>query len=347
METLVEIEGITGDMTTIAGDGVWDQGIYLATGVKGIYDPPVKVVYEEPGNFPGARFLNYRILRRDIVFGVEILNDKKYGGDSWLSRDSFWRKQWAYDRDTTIHVTTDESGHRAMKCRLGGDGTHGGIDVSMNVDPNDLTSNLAAMSVIAGDPFWYEDDVVYPVVTKTDTRFSPGLFNIGTLLLDLEGGPPSETLSITVDPSDGRGGLNPTDQYIWGKWTLPGSKTPIPTLPFPFPPGIAIPFDTAPYTTWVIPDYSYEDPKQANRTLQMPGLIIGEDCVVDTDPRVEQVTSASGSQVWARMNGVRFRYPIPPYTKSKTFKIKVSGCAPGQMLTLRIPRPWSRPWGLE
>jgi hypothetical protein len=61
----------------------------------------------------------------------------------------------------------------------------------------------------------------------------------------------------------------------------------------------------------------------------------------------ENVSSESGSQVWSRMNGVRFRHPIPPWTESKTFEITVSGCVPGQMGTLRVPRPWSRPWGME
>jgi hypothetical protein len=47
------------------------------------------------------------------------------------------------------------------------------------------------------------------------------------------------------------------------------------------------------------------------------------------------------------MNGVRFRHPVPPYTDSARFELDVSGCIPGQMVTLRLPRPWSRPWGLE
>ena len=71
-----------------------------------------------------------------------------------------------------------------------------------------------------------------------------------------------------------------------------------------------------------------------------------ENVVVDTDPRVEQVVSESGSQIWSRMNGVRFKHFIPPYTAKGKFEVTVSGCVPGQMITLRLPRPWSRPWGL-
>jgi hypothetical protein len=85
-----------------------------------------------------------------------------------------------------------------------------------------------------------------------------------------------------------------------------------------------------------------------NVTVKLEGGTTGsEDCVIDTDPRVEQVSSDTGSQVWSRMNGVRFRHPIPAYTKSKDFEITVSGAAQGQLVTLRLPRPWTRPWGLE
>ncbi|BCP36359.1 hypothetical protein MINTMi198_17290 [Mycobacterium intracellulare M.i.198] len=329
-DTVVELEGVNGEWFTIAGPNAGDRGMYLGTGVKGLFDPPVKTVYEEPGNFPGARFLSYRILRRDITLAILILADRD---DPWSGRDSALRKALAFNRDAYIHVTTPESGHRKLKVRLGS-----APEVDLDTDPHLGLVLDVKMTLVAADPFWWEDDVVHTAKTKRDTRFQPtivdGIFPAFTTL-------PQETLKIDV------ANLNPTDQYIWLKWTVPGSKEQIPDLPWPFPPGIAIPWDQAPYTQWIIPDYSFEDEEQADRRLQLPGLIIGEDCVIDTDPRVEQITSASGSQVWARMNGVRFRYPVPPYTQNKKFEITVAGCAPGQMITLRIPRPWSRPWGLE
>lgn len=338
MQTVVELEGVNGERFILAGPEAGDRGVYLGTGVTGLYDPPVKVVYEEPGNYPGARYLNHRILRRDIVFGVEILNDKS---ESWLSRDSEWRKAWSFDADCKLYVTTEESGTRYLKLRLGES-----PDISLFVDPNGLTCNRADMVCIAGDPFWYQDDVVYPAWTQTDTRFDPDNY-------EWPFGPqqgqavPSETLFIEVDPSDGKGGLNPTDQGIFPKWTIPGATTAIPSFPQPFPPGVPIPWESAPVAIWTLPDYSWEKPELANRRLRLPGLIIGENCKVDSDPRVEQISSESGSQVWARMNGVRFRHAIPPWTRSRTFEIKVSGVDAGQLVTLRLPRPWSRPWGLE
>lgn len=326
-ETVVELEGVNGEWFTLAGPDAGDRGMYLGTGVKGIYDPPVKVVYEEPGNYPGARYLNHRILRRDITIAILILDDQE---DPWAARDSELRKALAYDRDAILHVTTPESGHRWLKVRLGD-----APDVELDTDPHLGRIVTVKLLLIAGDPFWYEDDVVYSAVTKTDTRFTP------PPLPWAFGNFPQENITITVNS------LNPTDQYIWLKWTVPGSEEPVPSFPWPFPPGVPIPWERAPFTQWVIPDYSFEDPALADRRLQLPGLIRGEDCVVDTDPRVEQVSSASGSQVWARMNGVRFRHPVPPYTRSKDFQLTVAGCAPGRMVTLRIPRPWSRPWGLE
>lgn len=313
MSTVVELEGVNGERFILAGPEAGDRGVYLGTGVTGLYDPPVKVVYEEPGNFPGARYLNHRILRRDIVFGVEILNDKS---DSWLSRDSEWRKAWAYDRDCKLYVTTEDSGTRWLYLRLGEQ-----PDISLERDPNGLTLNRAGMICIAGDPFWYQEPVLYTAVTQTDTTGVTNIFDPATGAPNIN--PAAETLTITVDPADGRGGLNPTDQYVFPKWVLPAPAR------------------------WVIPDYSFEDPTLANRRIVMPSLVAGEDSYVDTDPRVEQVIAENDALVWARMNGVRFRHPFPPYTRDKTFEISVIGCPAGQMVTLEIPRPWSRPWGLE
>jgi len=333
--TTVELLGVNNELFTLAGDQAGDRGVWLATGVSGLFDPPVKVAMEEPGNYSGARYLNHRILRRDIVFGVHILDEHN---DSWLSRESEWRKAWAFDRDCTLIITTDESGTRKLKLRL-----LESPEVDWTTDPTSLSANITKMVAVAGDPFWYGDDAVYSVKTKTDTRFDPvpfaGLFPWNQL--------PKETLTFKVDPSDGKGGLNPTDQAIWPKWTVPGSDIPIPSFPWPFPPNTPVPWERASFTQWMLPDYSFTDPVHKDRRIKLPGLLKGEDCVVDTDPRREQISSASGSPVWSRTNGVRWRHPIPAWTKSRTFVIDVSGAAPGKMVTLRLPRPWSRPWGMD
>ena len=332
--TLVQLEGINGELFDLTNG---TEGIYLATDVKGcFYDPPVKVVFEEPGNYPGARYLNHRILKRDITFGVEILNDDETGSNSWLSRDSEWAKAWAFDKPCKLYVTTPQSGTRYLWIQL-----FESMDVDMKTDPNMNEINLTVMSCVSYDPFWYEDDVVVPATTKLDTRFKPGLI----AQLDRI---PTETLFIDVDT--GVGGLNPTNQYIAPKWTVPGSMDEIPNFDynlFGIVGEIDIPWERAPFTRFVIPDYSFEDPTYENRRVRTPGLLKGENCVIDTDRRREQFSADNGAPVWARANGVRFRNMIPPYTEKRRFEITASGTAPGQIITIRLPRPWTRCWGLE
>lgn len=335
-DKIVEFEGCNGEVFNLT---TGDRGVYLATDVEGaFYDPPVKVVYEEPGNFPGARYLNHRILRRDIVFGVEILNESRYGERSWISRDSEWRKAWAFDRDSFFHITTPESGKRTLKVRLGES-----MAVPMKYDPSTNEINRTGVVAIAGDPFWYGEDAVYEAVTTKDTRFKPGPF-VGAWPWDKF---PKETLTLHAHPDDEWGGLNPTDQYVWPKWGLPGATEKIPEFGWPFPPGVPIPWERAPFVQYKVPDYNFEDPEFANRRPKTPGLIIGEDCILDTDPLRETFTSASGSPVWSRTNGVEWLHPIPPWTPERKFEVDVAGSASGQMITLRVPRPWSRPWGME
>lgn len=263
-DTVVELRGVNGEWFNLT---TGDRGVYLATDVKGaFFDPPVKCVYEEPGNYPGSRYLNHRVLRRDIVFGVEILNDARVGPSSWLSRDSEWRKAWAYDRDCYLYVTTRESGTRYLKLRL-----LESPEVDMRYDPQMNEVNRTVMTCVAGDPFWYEDDVVYSATTVEDTSFDPNALQLPWPWPKNE--LPSETLTIEVDPSDGRGGLNPTDQYIWPIWTIPGSSY-APAEPYvPGLPWLGAPKSRA--TVWTVPDYSFEDPEHASRRVRMPGLIGG------------------------------------------------------------------------
>jgi hypothetical protein len=258
-DTVVQVESWNGDWFTLSGPDAGDEGYVLATGVVGLYDPPVKAVYEEPGNWPGARYLSHRILRRDITFGVWILDDDD---ENWLSKDSRWRKAWAYDKDNKIHITTPDSGLRTLSCRL-----LNAMDIDMTTDPSGYSVNLAKMTVVAADPFWYGDDQVFSATTVTDTTFDPNPLPWPWPQEDL----PNEDLSITIGAVDG--GVNPTDQPIYPKWTVPGSTIP-PALPYiPGLPWLGAPNSEA--TTWTLPDYSFEDDGDAARRLRMPSLIGG------------------------------------------------------------------------
>ena len=262
-KTVVELEGVNGERFILAGPGAGDQGVFLGTDVKGLYDPPVKAVYEEPGNWPGARYLNHRVQKREITFGVEIVDHRS---ETWASRESVWRKAWAFDRDCKLYVTTMESGTRYLKLRLAES-----PEVSWFSDPNEYSVNRTVMVCVALDPYWYEDDAIFTAVTTLDTRFNPIALGIAypwdyRFL-------PKETLSIKIEPTDYRNGVNPTDQYIFPKWTVPGSTEP-PALPW-IPGETWLGAATSPATIWTIPDYSWSNDENASRRLRLPPLIGG------------------------------------------------------------------------
>lgn len=306
MDTIVELEGVNGERFTLAGPKAGDRGIHLGTGTQGLYDPPVKTVWEEPANFPGARFLDHRILRRDIVFGVEILNDEYLGkSKSWMSRDSEWRKAWSYTEDCKLYVTT-EDGTRWLNLRLGEQ-----PEVDLTIDPKRKTMHRAVMTCVAGDPFWYSEDETFTYETKTDTTgiASPVDAN-GNIV------PGAEQFTLHVPEA------NPTDWIVWPMWELSA-------------PG-----------RWLVPDYSFQDDELANRRILMPSLIAGENVEIEVNPMEPQVVAENGAPVWARMNGVRFRHWIPEYTYEVDFNLAVAGAPKGAVCQLRLARPWSRPWGL-
>ncbi|KZM68828.1 hypothetical protein AWN90_13650 [Nocardia terpenica] len=304
MQTIVELIGVNGEVFTLAGPNAGDRGVYLDTGLTGIYDPPVRTVYEEPANMPGARYLAHRILRRDIVFGVVILNDDRNGGpNSWMSRDSEWRKAWSYTEDCQLIVTTADD-RRTLFLRLGEQ-----PDISTVTDPNERVLHQAVMTCIAGDPFWYGAELVYEFELKTDTTNIP-------LIKDGNINPAAVTYEFDIPE------LNPTDQPVWPVWVV-----------------------SAPGRV-VLPDFSFQDDELAGRKIVMPSLLAGEDVTVSVDPRKPQVTSDNNAQVWARMNGVRFRHFIKPYTGRTKLPVTIAQAPAGAKIQLRLMRPWSRPWGL-
>lgn len=292
MTTLVELEGVNGDVIPLTGPEAAERGVILAPGgLQGIYDPPVKVVFEEPANFPGARYLHHRIMRRDVIIGVDIYDD---GPGTLLQRDSEFRKMWDYKDTSKLHVTTDDYGTRTLTLQMSEQ-----PEYEETYDLNEVEVTQVKFTTTAVDPFWYSEDETFLYTTKTDTTD-------GSL----------EEFVISVPE------VNPTDQPIWPKWEA-----------------------SAP-AKWTIPDYSWLDNELANRRIVMPTLVIGEDLEIDADPRTPQIVADNGAPVWARMNGIRFRHPVPKYTGQRDFHCRVTLAPVDSVLQLRLPRPWSRPWGL-
>lgn len=94
--------------------------------------------------------------------------------------------------------------------------------------------------------------------------------------------------------------------------------------------------------TWALPDNDLVEGR--NRSVTLPALSAGEHLTVNTDPGSRQLIAANNTPVWARMNGVRFRNPIPAGTGPLELKVRCDRSSSGQ---LRIKRRYTRPWGLD
>lgn len=282
METVVTVIGVNGDRVVLSGEDVGADGIWLASKLDGFYDPEIKTVTKRRANRPGTKFISHRILERTIIFKVTIDNGEG-PGKTWEELDARWRKLWAYDRYSTIQVTTI-NGSRQLKARLEE------IEVDMDYDPHTNGATDVMMTVVADDPFWYAEELIIDLVVN------------GTA-----------TLSI---PS-----ANPTGNPIFPVWVLEA-------------PG-----------TWEIPDYDTSVTPHDPKMVPLPTLNIGEHTEVNTDPAERQLISQNKTPIWARMNGVRFRNPIQPYTEKINYTINVTATGP-RKAQLRLPRPFNRPWGL-
>lgn len=283
METVVEILGVNGDTVVLAGEDTGTDGMWLATGLEGFYDPEISTVTKSPANRPGTRFVSHRILERTITFKVTVANDEG-PSDSWRARDARWRRLWAYDEYTTIKVTTDE-GARALRARMAE------IEVDTNYDPHVNGATDILMTVVADDPFWYAPDEVYSVTVG------------------------AAPVTIRVPEA------NPTENPVFPVWVLEGGGT------------------------WTVPDYSTKNGVVVKHAVTLPEITTTEHLVVNSDPIARQLLSHDNTPVWARMNGVRFRNHLGPYTGPVDFKVSVKSGKPKQA-QLRLKRPFNRPWGV-
>jgi hypothetical protein len=181
--------------------------------------------------------------------------------------------------------------------------------LKVDVDPNGQKYGLLLVQFVAAFPRWCEDDKTLTYTTEEDTRVS------GT-----------EEGSFKIS--------NPTNNEIWLKWVCQGGNAGI---------------------EWTLPDFSFEDDRwdraesDADRMVDICPLALNENITVDTDEMTMegQVNSDLDTQVYQRMSGREFLYPIPPYTDPIDLPFFVQGADIGNVLQVRMPRQWSRPWGLE
>lgn len=141
----IEIEGVDGSLWTIHGPGAGAEGVYLGTSPTGLFDAPVRTLWDQTAFGVGAEFRDVRFEPRDIVFSA-LVGD--VAGRSWHSVDSDWRRAWDYRRDTKIHITS-ESGTRTLLARL-----FESPETVSEYDPRVNEFAVVTMTIRAGNPFY-------------------------------------------------------------------------------------------------------------------------------------------------------------------------------------------------
>ena len=190
----IEIEGVDGSLWTVHGPGAGAEGVHLGTSPEGLFDAPVRTLWDQTAFGVGAEFRDVRFEPRDLVFSA-LIGD--FEGRSWQEVDSDWRRAWDYRRDTLIHVTS-ESGTRTLACRLF-------ESPETNAEYGPRVDGFAAltMTVRAGNPF-YSSLPEHNSVTAT-------------------GAAGSKTLVVS----------NPTDVPLYLEWALtPGARWTVPDHDF-------------------------------------------------------------------------------------------------------------------
>ena len=174
----------------VHGDKAGAEGVWLARGqVNGLYDAPVKTTWKTGAFQEGSTQKFRKWLHRDLELGFHI----KETFTSYEFNDSLFRQIFDYQEDpwdpnwepTVLEVETTLSGTRRLDVLL-----HEAPDFVADTDPQQQQYGNLILKLRAGQPFWYEDDVVS---TYTATG-------------------PSGSGTVTIS--------NPTDLTMYHKWVL-------------------------------------------------------------------------------------------------------------------------------
>ena len=196
----------------VHGQDAGREGVWLAKGqVEGIYDAPIKSTWKTGAFQVGSTQKAIKRLHRDMELGFHISDSFN---DSFEFNESLFRQIFFYEEDqwstspkaTTIEVSTEISGTRKLDVLM-----YEQPDFAPPTDPLQQQYGNLVLKLRAGEPMWYEDNVV--------DQFTSGAT--------------SASGTITVS--------NPTDQVMWHKWVLtPGIWT-LPDFEWVGDPGERIP----------------------------------------------------------------------------------------------------------
>lgn len=188
MKTVVELEGVNGDIVHLAGPRAGEEGMFMAPGFKGYLDPPFKVFWDEQMDTHGEIYTGSRYESRELTLVVYVLGDEG-AGNWWETRDKRYRRLFRPDREAKLHISTTD-GMRTLRIR-----PVANHKISTKTDPRGQSLNEVTTHVKAGDPFWYAPDYV-------DVQ-TPGAGD--------------HSLTFTVE--------NRTDQVVWPVWVVPEKST--------------------------------------------------------------------------------------------------------------------------
>lgn len=190
----IEVEGVDGSTWVLNGPGAGREGVHLGESPDGIYDAPVRTLWQQGAFQEGATANGARWDARDVVFTAMV---QGVSGRSWQDVDSQWRRAWSYTADSILRVST-ESGTRELKLRM-----FESPKFTPDIDPRVNEFGEVVMTCRAGDPFWREQPDKQTVTAS--------------------GASGTEYLRV----------VNPTDKDMWLRWVLaPGSRWTIPDFDF-------------------------------------------------------------------------------------------------------------------
>jgi len=310
--TLIQIESHSGEWWTIIGEGKGDRGVWLGQSVSGLWAVPLETIYNSTAYQDGADYGGKRIGSREISFDVEILKTKD---EPWERNWSDWMKAFRPDKDSKIWYETENS-RRYLKVRLSTES-----QMSPKFDPDNRQHVTLTMNLIAGDPWWYEEEAKSTFVTTTDT--TAGGVEVGEIPI-----------------------WNDTPVQMYPQWVFQGVAGIEWTLPD--------------FSHGQEAEHDRDEGVDATRVINMPPTIEGEHVYIDVDPlaREGQANSSLDTEYYMRMNGVRFIYPAPEYFTHPDGRmateqdpimlpIAVTGAPIGAGVQLRMRRAWPTPMGMQ
>lgn len=225
----------------------------------------------------------------------------------WADIDSRFRMSLGVVGEDTFTLEAHTSyGIRRLKMRLLADPKAYATAQYENKDPWLTHDSTLAIMAACEQPFWESDPV------ELEWELASGTSGQGTVPFENRGDVPVFWTATASAPA---------------KWTLPdkswGQKT---------------------YAKAVYPFNRAAD--DANREVALPLTVAGEDLDIDTDPDEPTLIAHNGAPVQARWESNGFYYPIKPFTNPTPVPVKVANAHPGAAIQFRIPRRFSRPWGV-